>query len=98
MPDTQTWTWNQGGGSLAAWRSVAEALCRERQRFATVLHTGDMVDQPRTRPAQWETALSVMKLLDGCGMPYAIAFGNHDYDNYPPPGGDQNASGDARWK
>jgi hypothetical protein len=98
MPDTQSWTWNQGGGSLAAWRSVTEALCRQRSRFAMVLHTGDMVDRPRANPAQWETAFSVMKRLDACGMPYAIAFGNHDYDNYPPPGGDKNASGDSRWK
>ena len=93
MPDTQAWAWNQGGTTLETWRSVTKALCRARERFAMVLHTGDLVDQPR-RPAEWSNALSVMQELDACRMPYAIAFGNHDFDNYPapknvPPSGDQ---------
>jgi hypothetical protein len=51
------------------------------------------VDHP-ARPAEWSNALSVMRQLDGCQMPYAIAFGNHDFDNYSPepnvvPKGDQ---------
>jgi hypothetical protein len=97
MPDTQSWAWNQGGGTLATWRSVADALCRQRERFAMVLHTGDMVDTPRVRPAEWRNALSVMQRLDACRMPYAIAFGNHDYDNHPPPRG-VNAQGDQGWQ
>lgn len=99
MPDTQSWTWNQGGASLTTWRAVTEALCRERERFAMVLHTGDMVDLPRLRPEEWRTALSVMERLDSCGMPYAIAFGNHDFDNYPPPAGaETQGQGDSGWK
>jgi hypothetical protein len=93
MPDTQSWAWNQGGNTLETWRSVAQELCRQRERFAMVLHTGDLVDRPR-RPVEWENALAVMRRLDACRMPYAIAFGNHDYDNYPsppnvPPAGDR---------
>jgi hypothetical protein len=83
MPDTQSWAWNQGGGTLETWRSVAKALCRQRQRFAMVLHTGDLVDNHRLRPVEWSNALSVLRELDACRMPYAIAFGNHDFDNYP---------------
>lgn len=97
MPDTQSWAWNQGGDSLATWRSVTEALCRQRARFAMVLHTGDMVDKPRRRPEEWRNALSAMQPLDACRMPYAIAFGNHDYDNFPPPEG-VRAQGDRSWQ
>jgi Calcineurin-like phosphoesterase len=97
MPDTQSWAANQDGTTLATWRAVVEALCRQRQRFAMVLHTGDMVDTPRVRPEQWSNALSVMRLLDACRMPYAIAFGNHDYDDYPSPKGDLRGIGDRGW-
>jgi hypothetical protein len=97
MPDTQTWAANQGGGTLETWRSVADALCRERERFAMVLHTGDMVDTPRLRPEQWRNALSAMQRLDACRMPYAIAFGNHDFDDYPSPRGEMAATGDRSW-
>jgi hypothetical protein len=97
MPDTQSWAWNQGGSTLETWRSVAKEICRQRERFAMVLHTGDLVDQPRLRPVEWSHALSVMRELDACRMPYAIAFGNHDYDNYPVA---QNVplEGDRAWR
>lgn len=82
MPDTQAWTWNQGGTTLATWRAVAQALCRQRDRFAMVLHTGDLVDHPHER-RQWDNAVSVLQELDACAMPLAIAIGNHDYDQHP---------------
>ena len=96
MPDTQSWSWDQDGTTLATWRSVASALCQQRSRFAMVLHTGDLVDHP-ARPAEWSNALSVMRQLDSCQMPYAIAFGNHDFDNYSP---EPNVApqGDRGWK
>lgn len=92
MPDTQAWAWNQGGTTLEAWRAVAKALCRQRERFALVLHTGDLVDNPR--PVEWSNALSVMRELDACRLPYAVAFGNHDFDNYPAP----EPAGDRAWQ
>ena len=83
MPDTQSWSWDQDGTTLASWRAVTAALCEQRRRFAMVLHTGDLVDNP-AHPVEWSNALSVMRQLDACQMPYAIAFGNHDFDNHPP--------------
>jgi hypothetical protein len=53
MPDTQSWAANHGGRTLETWRSVADALCRQRARFAMVLHTGDMVGSPRLQPERW---------------------------------------------
>jgi hypothetical protein len=97
MPDTQSWAWNQAGSTLEAWRSVAKALCRQRERFAMVLHTGDLVDQHRTRPVEWSNALSVMRELDACELPYAIAFGNHDFDTYPATK-EHPLKGDAGWR
>lgn len=61
-----------------------------------VLHTGDLVDHPEL-PAEWRNALSVMKQLDACQMPYAIAFGNHDFDNYSPAP-DVVLQGDRSWQ
>ena len=61
-----------------------------------VLHTGDLVDNPR-HPKEWSQAESVMKHLDECEMPYAIAFGNHDFDNYPNRK-DEVPEGDRGWK
>jgi hypothetical protein len=98
MPDTQSWAWNQDGTTLETWRSVARALCAQRDRFAMVLHTGDMVDYPRTQPQDWDRARSVMQELDACRMPYAVAFGNHDFDNYPLPPGETTLRGDRAWK
>ena len=96
MPDTQAWSWDQDGTTLATWRAVTRALCQQRSRFAMVLHTGDLVDHPG-RPAEWSNALSVMQQLDACQMPYAIAFGNHDFDNHPPAQG-VALQGDRGWK
>ena len=96
MPDTQSWAWDQDGTTLATWRAVTRALCEQRSRFALVLHTGDLVDHP-TRPVEWSNAISVMRQLDACQMPYAIAFGNHDFDNGP---GEASGplQGDRGWK
>jgi 3',5'-cyclic AMP phosphodiesterase CpdA len=97
MPDTQAWAWNQGGTSLEAWHETTRALCAARERFRMVLHTGDLVDRPRQRPSEWDNAQAVMRTLDGCNLPYALAFGNHDFDNYPAPEGTP-LTGDGRWK
>jgi hypothetical protein len=96
MPDTQSWSWDQDGTTLATWRAVTRELCQQRSRFAMVLHTGDLVDHP-DRPGEWRNALSVMKQLDACQMPHAIAIGNHDFDNHPPPP-DVLLQGDRAWK
>lgn len=84
MPDTQAWSWNQDGTTLATWRAVVAKLCEQRGRFTRVLHTGDLVDHPN-RPVEWRNALATLATLDACGVPYSIAFGNHDFDNFPPP-------------
>src|SRR3990172_3039036 len=97
MRERQCWEWNQGGSTLETWRSVARALCAKHSRFAMVLHTGDLVDNHRLRPVEWSNALSVMQELDACRLPYAIAFGNHDFDNYPAAK-DVPLHGDRGWQ
>src|SRR5262245_3513014 len=96
MPDTQSWARNQGGTTLATWRAVAQAICRQRDRFAMVLHTGDLVNDPR-EAVEWDNAVSVLHELDACRMPWAIAFGNRDFDD---PTGVVNTPGhgDLRWR
>jgi hypothetical protein len=75
----------------------AEWICeqRETQRIAAVLHVGDFVQgQPRGVHTQWDSIARFLDRIEGCGVPWLGAFGNHDCDAGPngcalPAGGDR---------
>jgi len=75
----------------------AEWICENRDglRIAAVLHVGDFVQaQPRGVHTQWDAASRLLDRLEGCGVPWLGAFGNHDCDAGPsgcavPGGGDR---------
>ena len=75
----------------AAW--ICEQ--REAQRIAAVLHVGDFVQgQPRGVHTQWDPIARFLDQIEGCGVPWLGAFGNHDCDAGPngcalPAGGDR---------
>jgi hypothetical protein len=54
-----------------------------------VLGVGDVVDNPTV--AQLQNADTAVKILDGAGIPYLLAIGNHDYDNENPSSRSANA-------
>lgn len=62
------------------FRAQVEWVVREKvaRNIAAVLHVGDVVEHPFSR-AEWASASSAMRLLDG-KIPYAVVPGNHDAD------------------
>jgi len=48
-----------------------------------VIGLGDIVNTAEDT-TQWQNADAAIKILDAAGVPYALAIGNHDYDNESP--------------
>lgn len=67
--DTQTWV--EEGDAFAAH---TEALCEHS--LDGVIFTGDMVDKGKS--VQWERVNAALDVLDACGLPYYLIYGNHD--------------------
>ena len=53
---------------------------KDAYHIVYVLHEGDIVNIPGPTDGQWQNAVKSMNLLDG-KVPYALAIGNHDYDD-----------------
>jgi hypothetical protein len=75
LPDTQYYASSRPDifDGQTAW------VCANKTALgiAAVLHEGDMVDTYND-PAQWANASHSMGLLEACGVPYGIGWGNHD--------------------
>jgi DNA repair exonuclease SbcCD nuclease subunit len=74
LPDTQY----EACYAPETFRAQVEWVVRERTNLnvAAVLHVGDVVENPSSRP-EWEVARGAMRLLDG-KIPYLVVPGNHD--------------------
>jgi hypothetical protein len=75
LPDTQYYASSRPDifDGQTAW------VCANKTALgiAAVLHEGDMVDTYNA-DAQWVNASHSMAILEACGLPYAIGWGNHD--------------------
>lgn len=85
LPDTQKYTEAFPGNFRAQTQWVIDNRVRENIVF--LAHVGDIVQTP-TDMAQWQAADQAMAILDGDLsknrdglLPYAVALGNHDYDD-----------------
>jgi len=61
----------------------ADWICENRAglRIAALLHVGDFVQaQPRGAHTQWDPISRFLDRIEGCGVPWLGAFGNHDCD------------------
>ncbi|HNS98462.1 MAG TPA: metallophosphoesterase [Polyangiaceae bacterium] len=76
LPDTQVYTDRYPETFERQVRWIVEQKQTYDIRF--VLHLGDMTERSSAR--EWQTAEKTMGLLDGV-IPYAIATGNHDYED-----------------
>jgi len=56
---------------------------RAKWNIQAVLGEGDIVNTP-SKAYEWVNADTAIKTLDAAGIPYALAIGNHDYDNVAP--------------
>ena len=79
LPDTERYSDDYPHYFEAQTKWIAENAAA--RNIAYVLHLGDMTQH--NAPAEWEVARSAFRLLDG-RVPYALATGNHDYDNNAP--------------
>ncbi|HVZ21936.1 MAG TPA: metallophosphoesterase [Vicinamibacterales bacterium] len=99
LPDTQCYT--SGGapehpGSCGArpagapqmLQAGAEWIARnaDRLRIAAVLSLGDTTECGNAE-SEWQRAEASFRILDGRGLPYLVAVGNHDYDAWCTAGG-----------
>lgn len=80
LPDTQYYsaTYPQIFTAQTQWI----AANRDALNIQLVIGVGDIVDGPNDL-SQWQNADTSVRLLDGV-VPYVLAIGNHDYDNFVP--------------
>ncbi|HSE48309.1 MAG TPA: Ig-like domain-containing protein [Terriglobales bacterium] len=56
---------------------------RAERNIQLVVGVGDMVNHWDSA-TEWQNADAAIKTLDGAQVPYLLAIGNHDYDNFNP--------------
>ena len=80
LPDTQFYSANHPNIFNAQTQWIAAN--RDALNIQLVIGVGDIVDGP-TQVAQWQNADAAVRFIDGV-VPYVLAIGNHDYDNFNP--------------
>ncbi|WP_129711066.1 metallophosphoesterase [Haloactinopolyspora alba] len=80
IPDTQLYAQSYPGIFRQQTEHIAEQA--DVNKTAMALHLGDVVNRPwLSEEYQWRAGDAAMDVLDDAGVPYAITWGNHDYDN-----------------
>jgi len=79
LPDTQYYSQKYPDNFKAQTSWIADN--HKKRNIAYVWHLGDITQHDT--PEQWEVAKSCFGMLDG-KVPYALATGNHDYDDNAP--------------
>jgi len=78
IPDTQRYSERNPAAFEVQTRWLAQH--REEENIAFVFHEGDVVNAPE--PEQFERADRALTHLAENDVPYLLAIGNHDYDNF----------------
>src|SRR5262245_54826152 len=76
--DTQNTAETNPVGFVSMMRGLNEN--REKRKFVFIGQVGDVVNHADRLP-QWEAADLAFRQIDGV-LPYAVAPGNHDYDDW----------------
>ena len=79
LPDTQVYCEKFPDLFHAQTRWIRDNAAKENIVFVT--HVGDIVQHGGAVKHEWKTANKAMSALDGV-VPWAVAIGNHDYDDY----------------
>ena len=74
VPDTQYYALPENSPKFF---SQTQFIADRQPAFA--LHVGDIVHRPRLEE-QWDIADEAWDLVDAAGVPYSVAYGNHDGD------------------
>src|SRR4051812_28913861 len=81
LPDTQYYSARYPAIFSSQTRWIADHRTALNIQF--VIGEGDIVDDAEST-AQWDAADSAVSVLDAAHVPYALAIGNHDYDEEKP--------------
>ena len=87
MPDTQNYSGHAEHQPIFSQQTAWIAENIESENIVFVTQLGDVVGHIRTVvpiDRQWPFADSAFNAIDG-KVPYSVAYGNHDYDQFPPP-------------
>ncbi len=80
VPDTQLYTQSYPEKISEQFQWIVDTA--KENKTEMVLHVGDVVNRPYlNQEFQWQAASAAFSLLEQAGIPYGIAWGNHDYDN-----------------
>lgn len=80
VPDSQLYTQSYPEKIQQQFQWIVDSAKQNKTKM--VLHVGDVVNRPYLNQTfQWQAASSAFGLLEQANIPYAIAWGNHDYDN-----------------
>ncbi len=108
IPDTQNYTDYANYTNPAAQQRFLDetnylANNKTALNLAFVTHVGDVVqhgDLSRTGDltnGEWLRAQAAMNVISNAGIPFGLAPGNHDYDNYSHTTGSRPLAGNVMW-
>jgi hypothetical protein len=106
IPDTQNYddSTKSQPASLAPFLAETQYLADHKSdlNLVFVTHVGDVVQHGDGAgyggSAEWDRAAQAMNLLAGCGVPFGMAPGNHDYDNYSYTSNSRPLVSNVMWK
>jgi len=111
IPDTQNYVDNNKPqpSSLITFKEETEYLAAHKRdlNLVFVTHVGDVVQHgdgtDGANPiyggtAEYDRAYEAMDILALSGIPFGMAPGNHDYDNYSYAHGNRPLSGSSMWQ
>ena len=112
IPDTQNYVDNTKSQPASSHDFIAQtsylAAHRKDLNLVFVTHVGDVVqhgdgtrgtqgDKSYGGQAEWDRALCAMKILADADIPFGMAPGNHDYDNYSYETGSRPLTSKVMW-
>ena len=83
VPDTQLYAQSYPDRALTQFQWIADTFDSIKSKM--VLSVGDVANRPYlSQEYQWQNMDAAYKILDDNNIPYAIGWGNHDYDREEP--------------
>lgn len=101
IPDTQNYcdTTKPQPSSSQIFIDEADYIASQKtkQNIVFVTHVGDVVQHGDLYQVQWMYAQSAMNIIAGADIPFGMAPGNHDYDNYSHKTNSRPLAGSVYW-